>query len=1163
MAARGTPGRCIHEVTHMANLSRVLPLCGLVGLLAFDAAQATAATYWWNTADGLWTNSSNWSNAASGGTTGTVPANSTADVAIFNQTAVNGNEIISLVTSSTIGSIQVNNTGSTTFRSDSATSRTLTLGAGGLTINAGAGPVTIGDATNPVRIGQASSNSITNNSSSLLTIVNGANVTATVFSFGGSGNIDISQGSLTGSGIFAKAGSGTVTLSSSNSYTGITRLDSGVLNVTSIKSVGGGNSSLGAPVTAASGTITFQGSATLLYTGTGDTTDRGVASNSLAPSGSVFTIDQSGSGLLKFTADFISGYGGAANGLVATLAFRGSSGGAGEYAGVIKDSATAGKFTSVSKAGTGTWTLSGANTYSGTTGISGGVLALAGSGQLGASGSSAVTLSGGALDLGNTSQTVASVTISAGAASGDTIYGGTLSGTAFTVNFASGSAAVSATLAGTGRLTKTGTAGVLALTGSNSYSGGTVISSGTVIVSNADALGTGAVAVASSSTAATLRLSSVTATAYALTGSANGIIASAAGASVLRVDNTGTSTTFAGGIQDGSGTMGLTLVGNGQLTLSAANTYTGVTTISGGTLALGSAGTLANSGTVVVGSTGFGGSVLNLTAKTGTYTFGSSQTVAGIGTINFGAGKTVASQGVWAPGNSIGSNAVTGNLTLSGTSQFELGTPGTSLTSTGSSDFTAVSGTLTLGGNLTLLDNAGADSQGSYGAGSYRLFTAPTLSGTFASVTAPVGATTTRVGMVYTAGTSSGQGVFANVYNLATASNAQTVNLGNVHVGDTATKAVSLANTAPFNATYTETLGSGGFSSTSAGYTATGSVTGIAGGSSGTGSLVVGFTTGSAGARNGSTVLALNSEAVNSSGLGTTAAGSQTITITGTVWNYAAVNTISGSYNLGTVLKGTPLSHTLSITNTAANDGYSERLGASFGPSTGQASGSGSWSLLSAGGTSTALSVYLASGSAGSASGSQTVNFTSDGDGTSGLGTSTLGSETVNLTATILDPALASFASGSTATTSLLIDFGTVNQNSSVSPLGFSLYNLLQTSDYTADLALLNILSGTGNTGAITTTLPETFNNLGAGNSFGYTASLSTANLGAFSNVYTLQFKSANNGTVYSSDTQQTLTLTVQGVIGVPEPSAVALAGIGVGVAGWVAARRGYRRKHG
>ena len=386
------------------------------------------------------------------------------------------------------------------------------------------------------------------------------------------------------------------------------------------------------------------------------------------------------------------------------------------------------------------------------------------------------------------------------------------------------------------------------------------------------------------------------------------------------VNMTGTLTnqsTLATGLVTVSGVIGSNVTGvvqnsaSSRMTLNAANLYAGPTTIRSGTLSLGAAGSFANSQTITIGDAGSSGAVLDLTAKTGTFTLNAGQNVKGIGTTNFGDGKTVAVAGVWAPGNSIGSNAVTGNLALSGTSQFELGTPGTTSASPGTSDFTAVSGTLTLGGDLALLDNANAGGLGSYGAGAYRLFTAPTVSGSFASVTAPTGATSTRVGMVYSSGTASGEGVFANVYNLAAASAAQTVNVGTMLAGSTKTAAVSLTNSAPANATYTETLSTAGFSSTSPGFTASGSLSGLAGGASGTGTLLVGLGSGlTAGVATGSTSLALLSNAVNSSGLADLSVGSQTITITGTVLD-AATAQFSGvssgtnwSLDLGQFLQG-------------------------------------------------------------------------------------------------------------------------------------------------------------------------------------------------------------------------------------------------------------------
>ncbi|MFM7035483.1 MAG: hypothetical protein ACKOYJ_09955, partial [Planctomycetia bacterium] len=116
----------------------------------------------------------------------------------------------------------------------------------------------------------------------------------------------------------------------------------------------------------------------------------------------------------------------------------------------------------------------------------------------------------------------------------------------------------------------------------------------------------------------------------------------------------------------------------------------------------------------------------------------------------------------------------------------------------------------------------------------------------------------------------------------------------------------------------------------------------------------------------------------------------------------------------------------------------------------------------------------------------------------------------MNLTATVLDAGLANFAAGSTQT-SPLIDFGAVNQGDAVSTQSFSLYDLMQTSGYTADLALLGIVSGSDNTGALGTNL-TTFNTLGAGSSNAWQATVNTANRAAFTNTYTLVFKSSRGG---------------------------------------------------
>ncbi len=99
-------------------------------------------------------------------------------------------------------------------------------------------------------------------------------------------------------------GGGTVVLGGANTFTGSVWVNSGVLTVASLNRVAGGtaSSSLGAPTTAANGTIAVGSAgfgATLRYTGAGETTDRVV---NLAGTTGGATLDQSGTGLLKFTS---------------------------------------------------------------------------------------------------------------------------------------------------------------------------------------------------------------------------------------------------------------------------------------------------------------------------------------------------------------------------------------------------------------------------------------------------------------------------------------------------------------------------------------------------------------------------------------------------------------------------------------------------------------------------------------------------------------------------------------------------------------------------------------------------------------------------------------------------------------------------------------------
>ncbi len=186
------------------------------------------------------------------------------------------------------------------------------------------------------------------------------------------------------------------TLSATNSsYSGATLVaGGGALTIKSIKNIGS-NSSLGTGSNVANGTITIGSGANggmLVYNGTGSgiggegTTDRII---NLAGS-SAGVIDQSGTGLLKFTGGVTATTG------TRPLTLQGSTSGAGEISGAI----TNGAATSVSltKQGTGTWTLSGTNSYTGATLVSLGTLLVNGNGT---SATGAVTVASGAT-LGGT-----------------------------------------------------------------------------------------------------------------------------------------------------------------------------------------------------------------------------------------------------------------------------------------------------------------------------------------------------------------------------------------------------------------------------------------------------------------------------------------------------------------------------------------------------------------------------------------------------------------------------------------------------------------------------------------------------------------------------------------------------------------------------------------
>ena len=202
-----------------------------------------------------------------------------------------------------------------------------------------------------------------------------------------SASIGDAKGPGGGAFLLRKCGAGAMRLSGNNTYTGQTILEAGTLSVSSLNSFTKGmrqaSSSLGVPMDIEAGEIVIgeegkDGDGALIYTGTGETSDRVM---NFAGKKSTVTFDQSGTGRLKLTsAILISGYG-----HNKTITLKGDTAGMGEIAGAIADPHDrAGKATTaLIKEGKGTWVLSGTNNFSGQTKVTQGTLSLANAHSLG------------------------------------------------------------------------------------------------------------------------------------------------------------------------------------------------------------------------------------------------------------------------------------------------------------------------------------------------------------------------------------------------------------------------------------------------------------------------------------------------------------------------------------------------------------------------------------------------------------------------------------------------------------------------------------------------------------------------------------------------------------------------------------------------------------
>jgi fibronectin-binding autotransporter adhesin len=228
-------------------------------------------------------------------------------------------------------------------------------------------------------------------------------------------------------------------------------------------------------------------------------------------------------------------------------------------------------------------------------------------------GPNTLTLTGPSVYTGPTTIEQGILQVGTGAAGQDgVIQGPTIAvnaGTSLAYNLA-GAQTYSGVISGSGAVTKTGI-GSITLAGANTYSGGTVVNQGVLSFANTAAQPVAGTTIVAAG--ATLALGVGTANGYFTSANLDSLFANALPnvsldpASNVGIDTTGGDFTYASSIP--STTLGLSKIGPNTLTLSGTNSYTGPTTILGGALAVSSSRNLG------AGNLVFGGGELEIDGR--------------------------------------------------------------------------------------------------------------------------------------------------------------------------------------------------------------------------------------------------------------------------------------------------------------------------------------------------------------------------------------------------------------------------------------------------------------------------------------------------------------------------------------------------------------------
>jgi autotransporter-associated beta strand protein len=600
-------------------------------------------------------------------------------------------------TLSSASGLTVTNTGAALFSNNLAGAGSLVQSGSGTTTVWGNNSYTGGTYVTNGTLKLGSGTALGLGSLTIESILDLTGFSITQFGLSGSGTITNSAGAATltlnttnsfnfagsiVSNITLVIGSGTQTLSGSNSYTGGTFVTNGTLVASNTYAL-------------ASGTVTVSGG--LL--------------NLTNVSESIATLNLGG-GTVTGTST-----------LTVTNAINLTNSGTVLISEILAGSA------SLTQSGAGTTTLTVSNSFGSGVFVSGGTLVASNTNAL-ASGT--VTVSGGTLNLTNVSESIASLNLGGGTVTGGSTL--TVSGAISVTN-----GTIAEILAGSASLSQSG-AGTTLLTASNSFGSGVFVSAGTLVASNSNALAGGNVTVSGGTLSVTNvneTIAQLTISGGALGGSATltatsgyqlngGTVSANLGTGTITVGNSSTLSGSAGAsaLIITNGTLTLTglltntpgvSINGGTLALTGADTITSLslgngTVSGGGTLSVTNAITLTNSGAAALSGnlTGSGSLVQNgggTTTLTGSNTYGGG-TFLNAGTFAAGAANVLVTNGALSITNAVlnlgGYSETVGVVTLgSGTIQNGI---------LSSSGYDLISGTVTAvlrGGGIVTKDGSG------------------------------------------------------------------------------------------------------------------------------------------------------------------------------------------------------------------------------------------------------------------------------------------------------------------------------------------------------------------------------------------------------------------------------------------------------------------------